>query len=262
MNKYFAFARPMARGVLLAGLALIPVLSQAGVVVVTPPAPAVTLELVQGWNLVGNSVEAPLAVPASFNDASKVTTLWKWVTSGSTPGVAYPAWAFYSPLQADGGQAYAASKGYDFLSTIEAGEGFWVNAKTAFTAALPTGAAVQPSSFMPALASPPTAGGGHALAHGWSLIATGHNPTAAQFSAAIASPASAPPPAGQVHTSLTTLWAWSASASGWYFWAPALVNSDALTSYLATKDYLDFAGMPGASPGTLAPTTGVWVNLP
>ena len=263
MNKYFNHARRlMAVHAVLAGLALLPVLSQAGVVVVTPPTTPGTLSLVQGWNLVGNSMEAPMAVAANFNDATKVTTIWKWVTSGSTPGIVYPAWAFYSPVQADGGQAYAASKGYDFLTTIQAGEGFWVNAKTPFTAALPTGAAVQPSSFMPALASPPTVGGTHALVRGWNLIATGANPTPTQLNAAIATSASTPPAAGQISTNLTTLWAWNASAPGWYFWAPGLVNNGTLGSYLSTKGYFDFATLPGTTAGTLSPTTGAWVNVP
>jgi hypothetical protein len=37
----------------------------------------------------------------------------------------------------DGGLAYAAGKGYDFLTTIKSGDGFWVNAKEPFSATLP-----------------------------------------------------------------------------------------------------------------------------
>jgi hypothetical protein len=269
---------------LLLLLALSPLLAAAGVVVATSstsstsstttsttvsstttttsPATAASIALVTGWNLVGNSVEAPITVATSFNDPAQVTTIWKWVTSGSTAGISYPAWAFYAPSQPDGGKAYAATKGYDFLTTINAGEGFWVNAKTNFTTPLPNGTAVQASSFMPALATPVTAGGAHALPHGWSLIATGNNPTPAQFDAALSTSLSTPPAVGPVYTNLTTLWAWNASQSSWYFWAPSLVNNGGLAAYLISKQYSDFATLPSTPAGTLSPTTGVWVNMP
>ena len=129
-----------------------------------------------GWNLLGNGVEAPITVATTFNDTDNVATVWKWVPSGNSAGIGYPAWAFYTPTQSDGGQAYAASKGYAFLTAIDAGEGFWVNAKAAFTVTLPAGAAVLSSSFKPAVASPANAGGTRALPRGWSLIATGDQP--------------------------------------------------------------------------------------
>jgi hypothetical protein len=242
---------------LLAGICLVPVWSVAGVVTVTG-----SVNLVQGWNLVGNSVEAPITVASNFNDASKVAALWKWVTTGNAAGVSYPAWAFYTPTQADGGRAYAASKGYEFLTTIKAGEGFWVDARLAFSATLPTGASVQPGSFMPALTSPPSAGGARALPHGWSLIAMGNSPSPAQFDAALSTSASILPAAGQVYTNLITLWAWDAKQARWYFWNPALVNSGSLATYLSSKGYLDFATMAGSPAGSISPTTGVWVNMP
>lgn len=220
------------------------------------------LTFASGWNLVGNGVEAPITVATTFNDASKVTSIWKWVSAGTTPGIAYPTWAFYSPTQTDGGRAYAASHGYDFLTAINAGEGFWVNARAAFFAYLPSGAAVQSSSFKPAVAA--MAGGTHALPHGWSLIAAGDNPTPAQFDAAIATVQSLPPAVGSagVYTNLTTLWAWDAANQKWFFWSPSLVNSGGLASYIAGKGYRDFAAMPATPTGTLSPATGLWVNMP
>lgn len=221
-----------------------------------------TLVLAPGWNLAGNGVETPIAVATNFNYPSTIATIWKWVTSGTAAGINYPAWAFYSPTQSDGGQAYAASKGYDFLTTINAGEGFWVNAKTAFTVPLASGTGVQSSSFTPALAATP--GGRHALPHRWSLIAAGDSPTPTRFDASIATVQSAPPATGStgVYTNLTTLWAWDAAQQRWYFWAPSLVNSGGLTSYIGNNNYLDFATMPSTPAGTLAPTTGFWVNMP
>ena len=57
-------------------------------------------------------------------------------------------------------------------------------------------------------------------------------------------------------TSLTKLWAWDATLSGWYFFAPSMVDAGTQANYIASKGYLDF----GAK--TLAPTTGFWVNHP
>jgi hypothetical protein len=220
-----------------------------------------SVNMSSGWNLIGNGHETSLDVPTVFADSTKITTVWKWVITGSTAGIAYPAWAFYTPALPDGGQAYAASKGYDYLSTINAGEGFWVNAQTAFAVAMPTGTAVQSTSFMPALPSLGMPGGTHALGHSWSLIATGDNPTPTQFDAAISTFEAVPPAAGSsnVYTNLTTLWAWDAAKTSWYFWAPALVNNGGLAAYLTSKGYLDFASMPS---GKMSQSTGFWVNVP
>ncbi|HLA33942.1 MAG TPA: hypothetical protein VJ001_03640 [Rhodocyclaceae bacterium] len=209
-----------------------------------------TIACIAGWNLVGNGVEASIAIASAFNDSGKVLTIWKWLPSGTAPGVTYPTWAFYTPLESDGGKAYAASKGYQFLTSIEAGEGFWVNAKTAFSAPLPSAAAISSSSFKPT-------GGAHALPRSWSLIATGDAPTPVQFDAALGG-ASTTPSGGN----LATLWAWDAARASWYFWAPELANQGGLTNYLASRGYLDFATLPNTPTGALAPTTGVWVNMP
>ncbi len=215
--------------------------------------PANQLSLIVGWNLLGNSVEAALDVNATFNDGNKVATVWKWIAATSK-------WAFYAPPANLADLAgYALSKGYDVLGTVNGGEGFWVNAKLAFTAPLPTGATVQSVSFAPAKANPVTAGGAHALLHNWSLVATGDSPTPASFDAAIATTLSMQPAAGNVYANLTTLWAWDAVHSNWYFWAPSLVNSGGLSGYIANKNYLDFSTMPN---GALSPTTGFWVNMP
>ena len=76
-----------------------------------------------GWNLAGGG--SSLIVAATFGNAANVSTVWKWNSSAGK-------WAFYTPSLADGGASYAASHGYDFLTTIDGGEGYWVNAKQAF----------------------------------------------------------------------------------------------------------------------------------
>lgn len=224
---------------------------------------APNLNLVTGWNLLGNGLDAPIPVATAFSDPTKVSTVWKWVTAGSTFGVTYPTWAFYSPAQSDGGLVFASSQGYELLSTINAGEGFWVNARTSFTTTLTPAVALQSHSFRPA--STATAGGTHALPHGWSLISTGDSPTPAQLDAAIASQLPTPPTPGQISalaTNLTSLWSWDAAKQKWYFWAPSLVNNGGLTSYISSNGFLDFATIPAAPVGTISPTTGIWVNLP
>ena len=206
-----------------------------------------TLNLVSSWNLLGNSVSAPLNVTTAFGSATNVSTVWKWIPATSK-------WAFYTPTIPDGGAAYAATKGYDFLTSINAGEGFWVNAKVAFTASLPAGTAVTTADFADQQ-SPP-----NKLPPSWSLIAVGDNPTPRTFANGIAL---TPPSAGTLAAmSLTTLWAWHPGSAevqpGWYFYAPSLDNSGGLTSYITSKGYLDFT----AAGKTLDSTTGFWVNHP
>ena len=200
------------------------------------------LPLGVGWNLAGNSTSVPLAVATMFgNNASNVTTVWKWVPSGTSTGISYPAWAFYAPSLPDGGAAYAASKGYDFLTTIGAGDGFWVNAKAGFSMPLPAGATVSTTSLRSTLRA------------GWNLVGAGDNRTPRGFNSA-SGPAPATP--GDIPLNLTSLWAWNNTLSNWYFYAPSLDKSGGLAGYIQQKSYLDF----GAK--TLDPLLGFWVNRP
>ncbi|TSA19230.1 MAG: hypothetical protein D4R74_00015 [Betaproteobacteria bacterium] len=203
-----------------------------GVLRFTPPAPSATVGIVAGWNLVGNGMGTPLTVASAFGDTSKVNTVWKWVPSTSK-------WAFYTPSLTDGGAAYAAGKGYDFLTTIAPGEGFWVNGKAAISVPL-TGAATVSGSFglMPS---------------GWSLIAIGDSKTPSQFNTALSI---TPPSPGVIPINLTTLWAWDATLLNWYFYAPSLEANNGLAAYITSKSYLNFG------TNTLGPTTGFWVNRP
>lgn len=214
---------------------------------VTPLAPVtaatVSIAVANGWNLVGNSENTPLDVAGAFGDPGKVTTVWKWIAAKGR-------WAFYAPsLAAPALADYAAGKGYDVLATIDAGEGFWVNAGSAFALAL-AGSPVPASAF----ADSGTAG--NALPAGWNLIAIGESRTPAQFANAIA--ANPPAEATAVATSLITLWAWDAARTGWYFFAPSLMNAGTHAAYVASKGYLDFT----ADGKTLGAGVGFWVNKP
>lgn len=206
---------------------------------------AASLGLVSGWNLVGNSVEAPLDVATSFGDSSKVVTVWKWETTGTNAAITYPAWAFYTPSLADGGASFAASKGYDFLTTINPGEGFWVNASATFSVNMPSGALVPTSSFQSQTS------GTNKLPTGWSLVSVGDNPTPQAFDIGIGA---STPPAGTIPDNIISLWAWDNASSNWYFYSPSLDSSGTLSSFISSKKYLDFGSK------VLDPTIGFWVN--
>lgn len=205
------------------------------------PGNPLPLHLDVGWNLVGNSLESAINVTTHFGDKELVTTVWKWVAAKS-------AWAFFAPSLV--GQAladYASSKGYDILSEVGPGEGFWVNAKTAHT--------VIQSGASPVLSSAFAVGGTRALSSGWGLIATGDNPSPLIFSNGLSGASAQTIP---LPLNLTTLWAWDVMASRWYFWAPSLVNNGQLGSYIQSKEYLDF----NTTSRTLGPGFGFWVNRP
>jgi alpha-tubulin suppressor-like RCC1 family protein len=198
----------------------------------TPTQTSVMIE--KGWNLVGNGGNTPMDVPALFGDASKVVSLWKWVKSGNTPNINYPGWAFYTPLEADGGASIATGKGYDTLSVIQSGEGFWVRANEAFSVPMTAPVWILSDVFAP--------GQSNALTGGWNLIATGEAHTPRAFKETVGS--------------FKTLWAWDSGTNGWYFYSPALEASGGLAGYLGKNGYLDFGGL------TFLPTTGFWVNMP
>lgn len=209
-------------------LALVAALSFQASAALTFQETAQTVNLSVGFNLLGNSSSEPLDVTTAFGDPAQVVTVWKWVASTSK-------WAFYSPsLSAVDLQAFAATRGYDVLTSVNGGEGFWVNAKIAFSAQLPAGAAVTAASLQSSLVTP-----------GFNLISIGDNLTPEQVGQALGA---AP----------ITLWAWNADLSNWYFYAASLAaqSATALSDFITSKGYLDF----GANP--LSPGTGFWVNMP
>jgi filamentous hemagglutinin family protein len=192
-----------------------------------------------GWNFLGNSTDTPLDVATTFSDASQVTSVWKW-------NPATRNWAFYSPSLT--GQAltdYTVSKGYEVLTAINSGEGFWVNTKTPFAFAFPAGQ-------IPITATVPTT-----LSPGWNMVAIGQNMAPSEFNSAVAQN---PPTPGVTPTNWNTLWAWDNAQSNWYFYAPSLqaIGGTALTDYVNAKGFLDF----GSMSKKLSPGMGFWVNQP
>jgi hypothetical protein len=213
----------------------------AGQPVPVPAPDSITLSLSNSWNLMGNSTSSPIDVASKLGDPNKVDAVWKWRAASNT-------WAFYSPALPDGGAAYAASKGYDFLTGISAGEGFWVNAKAAFAVDIPTGTPVNASIFQDKLDP-----NQNVLISGWNLISTGDGLTPAGFNQIVSV---APAVSGAGVKNIVSLWAWDKATSGWFFYSPELDAKGNLGNFNASKGYLDFAAK------VLDATMGFWVNKP
>jgi uncharacterized repeat protein (TIGR02543 family) len=205
-----------------------------------------SISLIQGWNLLGNSNDAPLDVTTTLNDSTTVTTVWKW-------NPATTKWAFYAPsMTASELATYTLSKGYEALSTtntINGGEGFWVNAKIGFAVQMPAGNPIV-SAYFQDNASDPTQ---NKLLKGWNLIATGNDKTPSDFNKELS-----PSTQGTsvIPNNLITLWAWDSAKTNWYFYAPNLEASSTLVTYIANKFYLDFS----ATNKMLGQGVGFWVN--
>ncbi|MEY2631782.1 MAG: hypothetical protein RIR00_436, partial [Pseudomonadota bacterium] len=186
----------------------------------------VSADLAPGWNLLGNGTTEAIPI-GQFADPEKVTSVWKWLPAQAN-------WAFYAPGLPNGGADYASGKGYQLLSSIAPGEGFWVNAKSAFTTSF--------SGISPFLLDQFGAGKAQELPKGWSLIAVGNGSSPRAFTNALAS--DPPSPGTPAASSLISLWAWHAGspaqAPGWLFYAPSLDNNGGLDSYRNGKGYLGF----------------------
>jgi len=227
--------------------------ASTGVADALPPSPwlnpvsgsgnAVTLNLQSGWNLLGNGQDQPLTVASQFGNTSNVTTVWKWdaVKAG---------WQFYAPLMdALTLQTYADGKGYGVLTSINPGEGFWVNVAQPFAVTFPAGVSLSANDF--------AAGKTYALKLNWNLVGIGNSLSPSAFNLALSN---TPPATGPVPVNLTTLWAWDNPLSQWYFYAPNLegLGGNALFDYTAGKGYLDFT----FKNKTLGAGMGFWVNKP
>lgn len=190
------------------------------------PSAASTLNLAPKWNLVGNSSSGAFDVATLLGDGAKVNSVWKWVSASAK-------WAFYAPsLSAQALTEYANTKGYDVLATINGGEGFWVNAITAFAVQVPAGSAIGSTPLGAAVS-------------GWNLIAIGDSKSPSQLSSVVP---------------LTTLWAWDTAGSKWYFYSPNLAaqGGTKLLDYIYANGYRDFTEYNI----TLGPGIGFWVNKP
>ena len=84
-----------------------------------------SLSVTAGWNLLGlkGDQTKTITVLISGNESSTVS-VWKWENN---------TWSVYLAGENDGGAAYAQTKGFNELSSIGPGEGFWFNAGGSIT---------------------------------------------------------------------------------------------------------------------------------
>ncbi len=193
------------------------------------------INLLPGWNLVGNSDPEPIDVATRFN-GSAISAVWKWNKVDRK-------WAFFTPSLSSTLLAnYAQSQGYDVLNSLAPKDGFWVNANTAteisdplaLASALGTGTTLLPDD----------------LVQGWNLLASADKKTPAQFNQGLYNGLAA---AGK---SILTLWGWDAAQGKWKFYAPSLESKGGTTlaDYVVAKSYLSFSNQ-------LAPAEGFWLNI-
>ncbi|MCC6474189.1 MAG: putative Ig domain-containing protein [Burkholderiales bacterium] len=210
--------------------------AQVQVAAAPPGGTPLTWNLAVGYNLLGNGGASAIDVSAFFGDPNKYDSVWKWVTAENR-------WAFYTPWFSDGGEAYAKTYGYAYLSAINAGEGFWVNAYSGETVQASITGWIDSAVFRQ--------GGIYQLwPERWSLVATGDDRTPSDFNQALSL---MPPEPGVIPLNFQSLWAWSATELKWYYYAPNLEQSGGLGAYVDSHGYLHFG------VNTLAPTTGFWV---
>ncbi len=80
-----------------------------------------------GWNLLSPPIT--LDLESLLQKDFGISSIWKWNSLSNR-------WAVRLPQFEDKGEAYAASKQFDFLTQIRRGEGFWVNALEQFPLSL------------------------------------------------------------------------------------------------------------------------------
>jgi chitodextrinase len=194
--------------------------------------------LPDGWTLAANGLATAIDVAATFGAtgvADKVTTVWAWDATNSI-------WNFYSPvLSATQLADYAASKGYQVLSSIAPRQGYWVNASVPVDMAARTGVPVTLAASD--------------LITGWNLVGLGLQTTPSDLNRALSGAA-----AGSTPSNFTSLWAWDNLNGAWYFYAPSLEvqGGTVLKDYIDNKGYLDFI----TRNKTLNLDSGFWVNKP
>ena len=206
-----------------------------------------TINLVQGWNLIGSGGTSSYSVSSLFSDKSLYTSVWKWIASSSQ-------WAFYTPtMTATDLQSFASGQGYSALDNVSGSDGIWVNAKSDTSITIPFGTAYTATNQR-----------GN-LIKNWNLISIGESLTPVRFNNYLTQyTGSAPPAIASSSTSsvfqvnLISLWAWNAPLSSWYFYSPTLDQSGTLASFIGTQGYLDF----NSNNQKLQSGMGFCVNMP
>lgn len=208
---------------------------------------AQTIQLKQGWNLIGNGTNLPVGIVGRFGSyefprtgvSDKIVSIWKW-------NPVHNRWAFFTPSKSSSDlSSYTAGRGYEFLSVVWPGEGYWINASSDLT--------------LPDTGSLPVKIRSSSLVKNWNLVSSGETVTPSNFNRNLSDTPPLPSDPA-VPQNLTSLWAWKndGTSSGWYFYAPALEADNSLQTYAASKGYLDFT----SAGKSLEPGMGFWINAP
>jgi uncharacterized protein (TIGR03790 family) len=190
----------------------------------------VILNLVPGWNLLGNSSSAPIDVTQTFGDSSKFTSVWKWDKATNH-------WMFYAPSMSGAAlSTFAQQRDYEVLSDIAPKEGYWVYALAgaSLVSLVSNGATLLESD----------------LQQGWNLVGSADSKAPMQLNQALANGLNG---AGK---KIVSAWGWDAPTEKWKFYSPALDSQGGavLADYISSKAYLPF-GAP------LSATEGFWLNI-
>ena len=189
-----------------------------------------TINLMSGWNLLGNSSAAPIDVAATFGDAARITSVWKW-------NVAKTRWALYLPSMTPSALAdYTLSKDYEVLTEIASKEGYWVNAATSVALSTPVANGVTL--------------GADDLHSGWNLVSGANRVSPSRLHDSLGGCLSE---SGRV---IVTAWTWDAANAKWKFYAPSLEAQGGaiLTDFIANKGYEPFTAAVSTSEG-------FWLNV-
>lgn len=183
---------------------------------------AQTHSVTKGWNLIANDTTGNVD---SSTLPTTLVTVWTWNSEKNV-------WNFYTPSKSAADlTSYALTKGYDVLSTIKPGEGFWVNSSHHMATSL-TLTATSPPSAQDDL-----------MQTGWSL--EGNNTgVSIDPSVMFGDPTIAP--------LIKTVWTWDNERSIWNFYAPSMSAAD-LASYTFVKGYDVLS--------EIKPGEGYWVNV-
>jgi len=216
---------------------------------------AFTPVIERGWNLLGNSLATTMDVATTFGSQStpvtgvsdRVISVWKWNAANSK-------WQFYSPQLAAGtgpgsSADYAASRGYELLTSVQPREGYWVNASDALTLGVQAGNPVGFSSLQyQALPRP-----------AWNLLAVAESVSPSQFNVLVSE--TPPSTTGAIPQNLISLWAWDANLMKWYFYSPMLEASSGLAGVKAHADAHGLLHFEDYGK-KLDIGVGFWVNVP
>jgi len=213
----------------------------------TTPGSSISLSLESGFNLLGNSLDTALDVMALFGNQTQpvagitenVASVWKWDADNGQ-------WYFHSPLLGSSANAaYAQSRGYHVLTSINPGEGYWVNALSPLSLPAQVGAPFDwtRSVFL-------------ALPSGFNLLAQHTARTPVEFNL-LMSPTG---DLGGVPTdAIITIWAWDAFNARWYFHSPLVEAGGGIQSVKSYADSHNFQHFPDFDK-KLEPGMGFWVN--